>query len=228
MDDPRMKYVPLLREEDFQSMAAVPILSRAGETIGVIVLHTKAPHEFGEDTLKLLVHIASLVSGAIENAQLYDRQRRRVDALTGLSELAQQVAAATDRRRARAGPRRAASARCSGREVCQLFRGRVRAGAGCSLLASSRSAPAPPGDRSRPRADVGRARRPRRPAGRPGAVARARRRRSARHAAVRGRRARSGCCAPAAPRPAGPSTPRTSRSPARSRTWPRWRSSAPS
>ncbi|MGO9958886.1 MAG: GAF domain-containing protein [Solirubrobacteraceae bacterium] len=95
MKDPRMKYVPLLREEHFQSMAAVPILSRAGETIGVIVLHTRAPHEFGEDTLKLLVHIASLVSGAIENAQLYDRERRRVDSLTGLSELAQQVAAAT-------------------------------------------------------------------------------------------------------------------------------------
>ena len=30
MDDPRMKYVPLLEEERFQSMAAVPILSRAG------------------------------------------------------------------------------------------------------------------------------------------------------------------------------------------------------
>ena len=94
MKDPRMKYVPLLQEERFQSMAAVPILSRAGETIGVIVLHTRAPHEFGEDTLKLLAHIASLVSGAIENAQLYDRERRRVSALTGLSELAQQVAAA--------------------------------------------------------------------------------------------------------------------------------------
>lgn len=95
MDDPRMKYVPLLEEERFQSMVAVPILSRAGETIGVIVLHTKAPHEFGEDTLKLLVHIASLVSGAIENAQLYDQERRRVDGLTRLSALAQEVAAAT-------------------------------------------------------------------------------------------------------------------------------------
>ena len=95
MQDPRMKYVPLLEEERFQSMAAVPILSRAGETIGVIVLHTRAPHEFGEETPKLLTHIASLVSGAIENAQLYDRERRRVDALTGLSELTQQVAAAS-------------------------------------------------------------------------------------------------------------------------------------
>src|SRR6202012_1634992 len=94
MQDPRMKYVPLLEEESFQSMAAVPILSRAGETIGVIVLHTQAPHEFGEDTLKLMMHIASLASGAIENAQLYESERRRVNTLTGLSELAQQVASA--------------------------------------------------------------------------------------------------------------------------------------
>src|SRR5436305_183001 len=68
MDDPRMKYVPLLEEERFQSMVAVPILARSGDTIGVIVLHTQAPHEFTEDAVKLLVHIASLVSGAIENA----------------------------------------------------------------------------------------------------------------------------------------------------------------
>ena len=94
LEDPRMKYVPLLEEERFQSMVAVPILSRAGETIGVIVLHTEAPREFGEDTLTLLVHIASLVSGAIENAQSYERERQRADALTGLSALSHQVAAA--------------------------------------------------------------------------------------------------------------------------------------
>jgi GAF domain-containing protein len=96
MDDPRMKYIPLLQEESFQSMVAVPILARAGDTIGVIVLHTRAPHEFTEDTLKLLSHIASLTSGAIENAQLYDQQRRRADTLTQLSTLGQEVAAATD------------------------------------------------------------------------------------------------------------------------------------
>lgn len=96
MDDSRMKYVPALQEERFQSMVAVPILARADDTIGVIVLHTEAPREFTEDTLKLLVHIASLVSGAIENAQLYERERHRVNALTGLSMLAQAVAAATD------------------------------------------------------------------------------------------------------------------------------------
>ncbi|MGB9183241.1 MAG: GAF domain-containing protein [Solirubrobacteraceae bacterium] len=143
MEDPRMKYVPLLREEDFQSMAAVPILSRAGETIGVIVLHTKAPHEFSEDTLKLLVHIASLVSGAIENAQLYDRQRRRVDALTGLSELSQQVAAATTVEQL--GPVLARGLHeLLGAEVCQLFRSEAPGG-GLTLLASvPGGVPAPP------------------------------------------------------------------------------------
>jgi GAF domain-containing protein len=94
MSDARMKYFPSLEEERFQSMVAVPILARSGDAIGVIVLHTEAPREFTEDTLKLLVHIASLVSGAIENAQLYDQERRRVDALTRLSAVAQEVAGA--------------------------------------------------------------------------------------------------------------------------------------
>jgi GAF domain-containing protein len=142
MEDPRMKYVPLLQEERFQSMAAVPILSRAGDTIGVIVLHTKAPHEFGEDTLKLLVHIASLVSGAIENAQLYDEERRRVDLLTGLSELTQHVAGAADA--AELGPVLVQGmARLLGADVCQLLR-LGPDGETLTLLASVPDALAPP------------------------------------------------------------------------------------
>jgi GAF domain-containing protein len=121
MEDPRMKFIPLLQEERFQSMVAVPILSRAEQTIGVIVLHTEAPHEFTEETLKLLVHIASLVSGAIENAQLYDQQRQRVDALTNLSELAQDVAAATDPDSLAEIVVRGAHG-LLGAEICQLYR----------------------------------------------------------------------------------------------------------
>jgi GAF domain-containing protein len=136
MHDPRMKFFPLLEEERFQSMVAVPILSRSGATIGVIVLHTEAPREFTEDTRTLLVHIASLVSGAIENAQLYDRERRRVEALTRLSALAQALAAATDvteiGRAVAQGTRR-----LLGAEICELYRhdeGETR----LALLASSR------------------------------------------------------------------------------------------
>src|SRR5271168_4904679 len=121
MEDPRMKYVPLLQEERFQSMVAVPILSRSSDTLGVIVLHTEAPREFTEDTLKLLVNIASLVSGAIENAQLYQRERRRVDSLTRLAGLGGEVAAAGDANAlgliVATGMRRLLEA-----EFCQLYR----------------------------------------------------------------------------------------------------------
>ncbi|HTU78073.1 MAG TPA: GAF domain-containing protein [Solirubrobacteraceae bacterium] len=134
MADPRMKYVPLLQEERFQSMVAVPILSRASDTLGVIVLHTEAPREFTEDTLKLLVHIASLVSGAIENAQLYQRERRRVDALTRLSSLGGEVASATDAEDlgeiVARGTRRLLEA-----ELCQVYRLDPE-GSGLQLLTS--------------------------------------------------------------------------------------------
>jgi GAF domain-containing protein len=143
MDDPRMKYVPLLKEERFQSMVAVPILSRAGETIGVIVLHTEAPREFNDDTLKLLVHIASLVSGAIENAQLYDQERRRVGALTGMSELAQEVAGVTDASRLGRLVARGVQ-RLLRAEVCQLYL--LDEDAGVALLGSAPEGVAcPPG-----------------------------------------------------------------------------------
>src|SRR5580698_236015 len=137
MEDPRMRYVPELEEEKFQSMVAVPILSRADETIGVIVLHSEAPHEFTEDALKLLVHIASLVSGAIENAQLYDRERRRVGALTGLSRLAQQVAAASDVSEIGGQVARGVGRLLEAR-ICQLYR--IDADGGLELLAASGAA----------------------------------------------------------------------------------------
>jgi GAF domain-containing protein len=137
MEDPRMKFIPLLQEERFQSMVAVPILSRAEETIGVIVLHTEAPHEFTEDTLKLLVHIASLISGAIENAQLYDQQRRRVDSLTNLSELAQDVAAAVNAEALAQIVVRGAHGLLEA-EICQLYRPDA-AGSSWDVVASSPS-----------------------------------------------------------------------------------------
>lgn len=95
LEDPRMYYVPELEEERFQSMVAVPVLAKTGDLIGVIVLHTEAPREFEGEVLNFLVHTASLVGGAIENAQLYQESRRRIEHLTGLAELSQAVSAVT-------------------------------------------------------------------------------------------------------------------------------------
>jgi GAF domain-containing protein len=93
--DPRMKYVPELEEERFQSMVAVPLLAKSGDVIGVAVLHTAAPREFDDEVLNFLLHTASLVAGAIENAQLYEETRRQVQALTTLNQLSQRLAEVT-------------------------------------------------------------------------------------------------------------------------------------
>jgi GAF domain-containing protein len=95
LEDPRVVYVPELEEEQYQSLVAVPILSRAGDAVGVITLDARAPHEFRPQDLTFLEHAASLVAGAIENARLYEEAVGRVEQLTKLSALAQRVAAAS-------------------------------------------------------------------------------------------------------------------------------------
>jgi len=92
--DPRVKYVPELEEEKFQSLISVPILSKEGSSIGVISLHTEAPREFSEEEVEFLVSSASLVAGAIENARLYGEMRRRVRELEQLTDLGEAVARA--------------------------------------------------------------------------------------------------------------------------------------
>jgi GAF domain-containing protein len=119
--DPRMKYVPEIEEDRFQSMVAVPIVGKGDRVIGVIVLHTKAPREFEDDVLNFLVHTAWLVAGAIQNAQLYEETRRRVDELTTLTQISQTLAAVTDRdglyRAVTRGARQLLSA-----DSCQIWR----------------------------------------------------------------------------------------------------------
>ncbi|HEV7846286.1 MAG TPA: GAF domain-containing protein [Thermoleophilaceae bacterium] len=121
MDDPRMKYVPELEEEHFQSMVAVPVLARDGDVLGVVVLHTQAPREFDDGVLNFLVHTASLVAGAIENAKLYEGTRRRVEALTTLTQLSQALAAVTLREDLYDAVTRGAR-QLLGAEACQIWR----------------------------------------------------------------------------------------------------------
>jgi GAF domain-containing protein len=121
MADPRMKYVAELEEERFQSIVAVPILAKAGDVIGVAVLHTAAPREFEAEVLNLLVHTASLAAGAIENAQLYEETRSRVQALTTLTQLSQALAAVTLREDLYDAVTRGAR-ELLGADTCQIYR----------------------------------------------------------------------------------------------------------
>jgi GAF domain-containing protein len=121
LSDPRMKFVPELEEEHFQSMVAVPVLARDRDVIGVIVLHTEAPREFDDGVLNFLVHTASLVAGAIENAKLFEGTRRRVEALTTLTQLSQAIAAVTLREDLYDAVTRGAR-QLLGADTCQIWR----------------------------------------------------------------------------------------------------------
>ncbi len=94
LDDPRVKYVPELEEEKFQSLVAIPVLGKRGDPIGAFTLHTVAPREFTDAEVEFLVSSASLVAGAIENARLFDESQQRVGELEHLTDLAEAVAAA--------------------------------------------------------------------------------------------------------------------------------------
>src|SRR5437763_116444 len=58
-------------------------------------LHAEAPREFTEADSDFLVHAASLVAGAIENARLYEHTRRRLALVEGMADLARAVSAAS-------------------------------------------------------------------------------------------------------------------------------------
>jgi GAF domain-containing protein len=146
MEDPRMKYVPELEEERFQSMVAVPLLYRSGAVIGVVVLHTEAPREFDDDVLRFLVHTASLAAGAIENAQLYEETRRRVDALTTLTRLSQALAAVTLREDLHDAVTRGAR-ELLGADTCQIWRLDPEAD---ELVLAAADPPEPAGNTPRP------------------------------------------------------------------------------
>src|SRR5437588_8406134 len=91
MNDPRFRYYPELEEEKFQSIMSVPIIAKDRHLIGVITIHTAAPHEFTEQDQTFVMNTAALVAGAIENAQLYENTQRKLNILTTLSVLSQTI-----------------------------------------------------------------------------------------------------------------------------------------
>ena len=70
----------------------MPLNDKSGTVIGVIALHAEAPREFTRADSDFLMHSATLVAGAIENARLYQDTRRRLALVEGLADLARAVA----------------------------------------------------------------------------------------------------------------------------------------
>ncbi len=90
VSDPRFVYLPETQEQQFRSLAAVPLVT-AGRVLGAMNVQTTARHEYTADEMELLELIADLASGAIEKATLYDNMRRQIMELSTLAEVSETV-----------------------------------------------------------------------------------------------------------------------------------------
>ena len=88
--DPRFKAFPNLREDEYESILAVPILAR-DVLEGALNVRTRETRSFTDAEIALLTSIASQVGQSIEHAKLYAQARRRVDELEALARISEAV-----------------------------------------------------------------------------------------------------------------------------------------
>lgn len=69
--DPHFKYLPETNEAMFQSLLAVPLISR-GKVIGAINVQTREGRDYSPDDIELLSIIADVAAGELEKAVLYE------------------------------------------------------------------------------------------------------------------------------------------------------------
>ncbi|HET7647307.1 MAG TPA: GAF domain-containing protein [Gaiellaceae bacterium] len=89
--DPRFKNFPNLSEDEYQSILAVPILTRDGTLEGALNVRTRDPRTFSEAEVELLLAIAAQVAQSIEHAKLYSEAQRRVHELEALARISEAV-----------------------------------------------------------------------------------------------------------------------------------------
>jgi two-component sensor histidine kinase len=89
--DPRFKNFPNLPEDEYQSILAVPILTRDGALEGALNVRTRDPRTFSDDEVDLLLAIAAQVAQSIEHAKLYAEAQRRVHELEALARISEAV-----------------------------------------------------------------------------------------------------------------------------------------
>jgi two-component sensor histidine kinase len=88
--DERFKAFPNLPEDEYESILAVPILARE-KLAGALNVRTRAPREFSESEVNLLLAIAAQVAQSIEHAKLYAQAQRRVGELEALARISEAV-----------------------------------------------------------------------------------------------------------------------------------------
>jgi len=89
--DPRFKNFPNLPEDEYESILAVPILTRDGALEGALNVRTRVQRAFSADEVELLLAIAAQVAQSIEHAKLYSEAQRRVHELEALARISEAV-----------------------------------------------------------------------------------------------------------------------------------------
>src|SRR5256714_3433978 len=89
--DPRFKNFPNLREDEYESILAVPILARGERLEGALNIRTRTPRDYASGEIELLQAIAAQVAQTIEHAQLYHQAQRRVAELEALARISEAV-----------------------------------------------------------------------------------------------------------------------------------------
>jgi two-component sensor histidine kinase/putative methionine-R-sulfoxide reductase with GAF domain len=89
--DPRFKHFPNLPEDQYESILAVPILTRDGTLEGALNVRTQRPRAFVDEEVELLLAIAAQVAQSIEHAKLYAEAQRRVHELEALARISEAV-----------------------------------------------------------------------------------------------------------------------------------------
>jgi two-component system, NarL family, sensor kinase len=79
--DPRYRYIPELRGEDYTTMVSVPMTRRQGGVVGVVNVHSRLRRRFDDEEVALLCDVAGLLATMVENSRLYSRLAEREEEL---------------------------------------------------------------------------------------------------------------------------------------------------
>lgn len=88
--DERFKPVGSLQEDGYQAFLSVPMID-GGETVGVINVHHKQPHQHSCDEVALVTFIGEQVRGVIAKARLTERSQSAVRRMGTLAAVAQAI-----------------------------------------------------------------------------------------------------------------------------------------
>ncbi len=94
--DPRMAaFIPLARAEGFRALADVPLRGREAP-LGEFTVYYAQPHQFTAVELDTLKTFANQAAIALENARLFQQERRRTQMLSAIGEISREIGASLD------------------------------------------------------------------------------------------------------------------------------------